>query len=119
MSGRRDRGKYMDGVAEATVAAIRGKIPDLEGAALGPEYCYHSLPLCVIDAVFSIGVRYRNAQKAVESWCAAQQPRWTRYRSNAERRHTIGDFICITEGKDALVLAQCFFGGNRQRTSTR
>jgi len=109
----------MDGVAEATVAAIRKKIPGLEQAQLGREYSYHSLPLCVIDAVFSIGVRYRNAQKAVESWCAAQQPNWAIYRSDAKRRQTTGDLIRAADGEDGTALTQRFFGGNRQRTSTR
>ena len=30
----------------------------LEDVKLGDEFYYQSLPLCVIDAVFSIGVRY-------------------------------------------------------------
>ena len=109
-----------DRVAETTVSAVREKIPNLENAALGREYFYHSLPLCVIDAVFSIGVLYRNAQKAVEAWCAVQHPNWPIDRTlSAERRYTIGDFIRLTDGKHGLALTQTFFGGNRQRTSTR
>ena len=34
------------------------RVLSLEHARLGEEYFYQSLPLCVIDAVFSIGVRY-------------------------------------------------------------
>ncbi len=109
----------MDEVVKATVAAIRAKIRGLGQAALGPEYSYHSLPLCVIDAVFSIGVRYRNAQKAVESWRIAQRPNWPKYSTAAEARHTIADLIRATDGYDGVALAQRFFGGNRQRTSSR
>ena len=109
-----------DRVAEATVSAVREKIPNLENAVLGREYFYHSLPLCVIDAVFSIGVLYRNAQKAVEAWCAVQYPNWPIARTLSEnRRYTIGDFVRLTDGKQGLALTQTFFGGNRQRTSTR
>jgi hypothetical protein len=109
----------MDEITKATVAAIRTKIPDLETAALGPEYSYHSLPLCVIDAVFSIGVRYRNVQNAVESWCVAQKPNWPKYSTVAQARHTITDLIQVTNGYDGVALAQTFFGGNRQRTSSQ
>lgn len=109
----------MDEITTATVARIRERIPNLGTAALGPEYSYPSLPLCVIDAVFSIGVRYRNAQKAVESWRFAQEPCWPKNSPSAEGRQTIGDFIQVTEGWSGEVLAQKYFGGNRQRTSTR
>lgn len=109
----------MDEITRATVAKIRTKIPGLETAALGPEYSYHSLPLCVIDAVFSIGVGYRNVQKAVESWCVAQRPRWSKYRAVAQARYTITDLIRVTDDYDGGALAQRFFGGNRQRTSSR
>jgi len=76
----------MDAITKATVAAIQAKIPGLQAAVLGPEYSYHSLPLCVIGAVFSIGVRYRNAQNAVESWCVAQRPNWPKYSTVAQTR---------------------------------
>ena len=109
----------MDDVVTATVAAIRAKIPCLGQAALGPEYSYHSLPLCVIDAVFSIGVRYRNAQKAVDSWCAAQTPNWPKERIAGESRHAITDLTRATDGFEGVALAERFFGGNRQRTSSR
>jgi len=108
-------------ITKATIAAIREKIPGpgLHAATLGPEYSYHSLPLCVIDAVFSIGVRYTNAQRAVESWCAAQTPHWLIHGTAAERRHTIGDLIHATKQHEGILLAQRFFGDNRQRTSSR
>ncbi len=109
----------MNEIAQATVAAIRTKIPGFETATLGPEYSYHSLPLCVIDAVFSIGVRYRNVQKVVESWCVAQRPNWPKYSSGEQARETITDLIRATNGYEGIALAQKFFGGNRQRTSSR
>lgn len=109
----------MDDVVIATVTAIRAKLGDLGRTELPPEYAYHSLPLCVIDAVFSIGVRYRNAQKAVESWCMAQTPDWPQHSTAAESRYTVTDFIRATDGYAGADLAQRFFGGNRQRTSSR
>ena len=71
-----------------TVVAIRRHIPDLATAQLGPEYSYHSLPLCVIDSVFSIGVRYVNAQKAVDAWCMAQRPKWRKFSDGVSPRQT-------------------------------
>lgn len=41
----------------------------LEGAVLGEEYYYNSLTLCVIDAVFSIGVRYEGVRAVVRRYC--------------------------------------------------
>lgn len=41
----------------------------LDGAALDREYHYNSLSLCVIDAVFSIGVRYESVRGVVGRYC--------------------------------------------------
>jgi len=42
---------------------------DLEHATLSDEYYYQSLPLCAIDAVFSIGARYEGTRKLVLRYC--------------------------------------------------
>jgi hypothetical protein len=42
---------------------------DLRNAKLNEEYFYQSLPLCVLDAVFSIGVRYEGTRRTVISYC--------------------------------------------------
>ena len=110
----------MSQLTQAVVASIREKMPDLGRAALGPEYSYHSLPLCLIDAVFSIGVRYANARKAVEAWCRAQQPNWPLFSSDdGSPARTISDFLRVADGIDGDTLASKFFGGNRQRTSSK
>jgi hypothetical protein len=41
----------------------------LKDAKLGDEYGYGSLPLCVIDAVFSIGVRYESVRNVIGRYC--------------------------------------------------
>ena len=41
----------------------------LDGAALDREYHYNSLSLCVIDAVFSIGVKYEAVRAVVSRYC--------------------------------------------------
>lgn len=53
----------------AAVADCCGNQLNLRDAALGLEYFYQSLPLCVIDAVFSIGVRYEGVQNVVRRYC--------------------------------------------------
>lgn len=101
-----------------TVAEITKNLPNLSTAKLGQEFYYQSLPLCVIDSVFSIGVQYINAQRAVEAWCQAQQPEWQKYPVDDMPRYTISDLIRAGEGHDESSLSTKFFGGNRQRTST-
>jgi hypothetical protein len=41
----------------------------LNDAQLTDEYFYQSLPLCLIDSVYSIGVRYGQVQNVVERYC--------------------------------------------------
>jgi hypothetical protein len=109
----------MDDLIQATEAAVRRNIPDLAHKVLSPEYSYHSLPLCIIDAVFSIGVRYTNVKKVVEAWCVAHRPSWQKYGVEGMQRKTVSDLINETEGFHGLTAAAKFFGGNKQRTSTR
>ena len=42
---------------------------NLNNARLGEEYYYNSLPLCVIDAVFSIGVKYTSTKNVILRFC--------------------------------------------------
>lgn len=52
----------------AAVAAFCQQHLVLQGASLGDEYFYQSLPLCVIDAVYSIGVKYKGVQNVVKRY---------------------------------------------------
>lgn len=53
---------------DKAVGCCREKL-DLENIELGDEYFYNSLPLCVIDAVFSIAVRYEVTRNVVNNFC--------------------------------------------------
>jgi len=53
------------------VVQIKLTLPGLESARLDDEYEYASVPLYVIDAVFSIGVRYEAARQTVVKFCDA------------------------------------------------
>lgn len=88
---------------------------DLESG--GKEYFYNSLALCVIDAVFSMGARYKCAENAVENYVKYMG------QNNFERKdnHTITDFIKNCEpfkNDDFKNMAQEVFN-NHQRTSSK
>jgi hypothetical protein len=51
------------------IVAHSTKVLPLAEARLGDGYFYQSLPLCVINAVFSIGVRYEGVENAVKRYC--------------------------------------------------
>ena len=55
--------------AERLASACERIFP-LESLTLGPSYYYDSLPLCLIDAVFSIGVKYSSTQNVVKHYCS-------------------------------------------------
>ncbi|HYC47804.1 MAG TPA: hypothetical protein VED01_20220 [Burkholderiales bacterium] len=54
----------------ALVAVYARRVLSLGDAALGDEYYYGSLPLAVLDAVFSIGVRYASVRNVVDRYCS-------------------------------------------------
>jgi hypothetical protein len=56
--------------ASEQVAQYAERVLPLHSASLGDEYYYQSLPLCVIDAVYSTGVRYARAER-----CGAERDR--------------------------------------------
>ncbi|MDE2166440.1 MAG: hypothetical protein KGJ66_08895 [Alphaproteobacteria bacterium] len=92
---------------------------DLSNAQLSKDYYYASLPLCVIDAVFSIGVRYESVQRTVRSWCEFQNPVWEMYgRPGKLPPHGLDEFVELLKRHDVPYLAEHVFQ-NRQRTSTR
>ena len=87
---------------------------NLADAALCNEYGYKCLPLCVIDAVWSIGVRYGGVENVV-----------ARYRNhfslNVEASiaaHSVGDLVLSMQAQGHEWFAEEVFQ-NRQRTSAR
>ena len=93
---------------------------ELKIPKLADEYRYASLPLCVVDAVFSIGVRYTSTQKVVSNLC--EYAGWTRFFASREARgageHGIGDLNSMFDKFGAEGMAESVFQ-NRQRTSSR
>lgn len=92
---------------------------NLENAALSPSYYYDSLPQCVIDAVFSIGVKYASTTNVVKSYCAYYGLRVHNGNHDQEGdKHTISQLIDHITSKGVGESADVIFQ-NHQRTSTR
>lgn len=104
------------------VAEKARAVLDLAGATLGDEYRYHSLPLCVIDAVFSIGVKYTSVQNAVRRYCEYFEV--PSFRLDPDELPSRAEQLSITalcqqfDTHGVQHMADVVFD-NRQRTSTR
>jgi hypothetical protein len=66
--------------------------------SLGNEFYYQHLPLCIIDAVFSIGIRYSIVQKVIQNFC--RYTKWNCFRNPIpspippiNQQHSIQDLI--------------------------
>ncbi len=107
-------------VASLTAACER-ELP-LSSKQLGDEYFYGSLPLCVIDAVYSIGVRYEGVRNVVARFCEhASTPKLRADRStlpSPEAQLTMSAFIGEMQRLGARTFADDVFK-NHQRTSTQ
>jgi len=74
--------------------------------------------LCVIDAVYSIGVRYESTRRTVSDFC--RWAHWEEDLAKAPSEYTISEFVALLEpynGKWEEMADEVFY--NRQRTSTR
>ena len=100
------------------VAYIRRTLTDLNAPPTDAAYEYASVPLCGIDAVFSIGVRYESTERTVTDFCSRYG--WQRDGRGRTKEHTISDFLRILEPYENRweEMANKVFR-NRQRTSTR
>jgi hypothetical protein len=91
--------------------------------SLGDEYYYQSLPLCIIDAVFSIGVRYEGVQAIVQRYCDFFQVQKIRSPKSeilpvVSQQESIPAFCQRFEAIGLERMTMEVFR-NRQRTSTR
>jgi hypothetical protein len=99
------------------VQQIRKTLGDLDAPLQDNEW-YSSLALCVIDAVYSINVRYESVQSAIRNFCWWSH--WEKDLTKASREYTVSEFIALLEpfNRDWDKIADEVFG-NRQRTSPR
>lgn len=104
----------------ATIVAevCKQQLP-LERTTLSQSYYYDSLPLCVIDAVFSIGVRYTSVQNVVQHYCDRYGLRqYNLQRDALGDTHTISQLIENITANGIEKSADVLFC-NHQRTSSR
>jgi hypothetical protein len=96
---------------------------DLQNAELGEEYYYFSLPFCIIDAVYSLGVRYSATRNTVIRFCGYQglqrlRPKDSLY-PDISKQYSVRNFEELLSGYgDYNQVASKVFD-NHQRTSTR
>lgn len=103
---------------ETLAKACQNQLP-LAQTTLSNSYYYDSLPLCVIDAVFSIGVRYTSVQNVVKHYCNKCGLRQYNLQQDAlGDTHTISQFIQKIADLGVEQSADQLFC-NHQRTSTR
>ena len=104
------------------IAEYCNRLLDLKNARLSNEYFYQSLPLCVIDAVYSLGVRYEATRQVVIKYC--DYFKLQRIRQNKEStppketQESIEEFLEKIRNLGIEKFTNEIFD-NRQRTSTR
>ena len=79
---------------------------------------YKSLPICILDAVFSIGVRYTSVVNVVNSYMATFDLTISRTQTD-ETEHTIRDFLTNVAKYDTVEDFSKNVLHNMQRTSSR
>lgn len=103
------------------VAERARQVLPLSGAVLANEYFYQSVPICFIDAVYSIGVRYSQVQRVVDNYCRHFNLRKTRENRNIlppiDAQESTSDFLKKMQDIGVEIFTSEIFR-NRQRTST-
>ncbi len=103
------------------IESLRSKL-DLSEPLNPEEYAYQSLPLCILDAVFSINAKYESTRNVVERYCRHYRLRQVRKDPfcfpSVEEQEPISVFV----EKITNLGPEKFAGtvlANRQRTSTK
>jgi len=93
---------------------------DLSAAKGAPSY-WASLPLCIIDSVFSIRAKYNEVvYPLVIRWCVScGWDKETPTKPAGDLRPTVADFIDVVEARLSRGISYAELFGNRQRTSSR
>lgn len=95
---------------------------DLENFELSESYFYNGIPLCVIDSIYSIGVKYESVKNVISNFCVHEKIR--KYRISKlklpeiDDQYKVSDFIKKFEKFDTESLAKEVFK-NSHRTSTK
>ena len=104
-----------------SIARYVNRVLPIATASLPDEYFYSSLPLCVIDAVWSLGVRYSAVQHVITRYCDYSQLRRLRLGRRSlpppAEQEPLRAFCAKIERIGPEAAASEIFG-NRQRTSS-
>jgi len=99
------------------VTDLAMKVLPLTTAELKLRHFYSSLPLCIVDAVFSIGVKYTGTARTVREWALRQTPPWTIDRRTTFENRTVDSFLALLSAyTDEQLSTEVFC--NLQRTSS-
>lgn len=90
---------------------------DVTRYTLTPEYDYGCIPLCAIDSVFSMGIRYTNVIKIVDRVCKTMNITKAYEKENQSPITTSWFFEQISEKTHDDLAEQLF--GSRNRTSPK
>jgi hypothetical protein len=112
-----ENGVTPEEAGESVAAEVRRFAPNFAARELPPEYSYASLPICVVDAVFSIGIRYESVRKTVRNFCAAADPAWALQEKDGTER-SISELLAFL-GSMSPICAACDVFGSRHRTSSQ
>ncbi len=101
-------------VIEKVETFCSAQFADKKEFVLQDEYNYGHLPLCVIDSVFSIGVKYESVQNVIRRFCDYYKIE----RCSRKNELTTTDVLGLIEQMTIIDLTEKVFK-NRQRTSTK
>ncbi|MDQ7839166.1 MAG: hypothetical protein RDU59_11830 [Thermodesulfobacteriota bacterium] len=102
----------MDDIDIAKLADFCRSTLGLADTKLGAEYGYGSLPLCVIDAIFSISVRYESVKNVIGRYC-----NFFRISQGTPDQQTLQEMIEAYRRYGVDYFVESIYS-NRQRTST-
>lgn len=93
---------------------------DLGHIELGEEYGYMSLPLCVIDAIFSIGVTYTSTRNTVNRFCSYLNTHIDGFsgQTSSDLKLSVSDFVQLYRDHSLEFMTKQVYQ-NSQRTSAR
>ena len=93
---------------------------NLDNYELPDEYSYSCLPLCLLDAVFSIGANYKSTQNVVDRFCDINN--LEKFKSDTSEDYTIKEFIDYIDKTDPDIVIIAYtptlIGGVESHTST-
>lgn len=101
-------------IIEKTTSFCNEIFADKKNYILPDEFNYSHLPLCVIDSVFSIGVKYEIVQNTIDRFCTHNKI--DKFSKSAELSTSF--FLNLMEQESIKELTENIYK-NRQRTSTR